>query len=423
MTGFLSFITDFYEALPDHLNLTRIETTHTMAIQRLEVEADELWSVVGDKGNKCWVWLAMEVTTPVKSSPFMSVIAAETVPKPGGINYPDDSNNTPSSLPICTRAMSVSFRPINRRLSPRLLEKPILSSDLIVLCAIESHVWLERHYRFLKSLKSTSASSNISSVTIISQERQHYLFSTTGMGNRKSKCPASRLSRRHFTTSPLAKLTRPHLNHTISRPRQYNLLDVSANRPVTWVTSSPGSGKTTLVSDYLEIKKIGGIWYPVEFGDSDVASFFYYLTLAVPLKSPKPNRCLPLLTPEYLPDLEGFTRRFFREFYTHVGSDNIIVLDNYQNAEIESALHKVVVWALSEIPPGIRLIIISRTVPPAEYAHCIANSLINLIGWKEMRLTLDETKSLVTDRLPTSPELISELHEVSAGWAAGWVSC
>jgi hypothetical protein len=37
----------------------------------------------------------------------------------------------------------------------------------------------ERHYRFLKSLKSLSAPSNISSVTIISQERQHYLFSST----------------------------------------------------------------------------------------------------------------------------------------------------------------------------------------------------------------------------------------------------
>lgn len=63
LTWLLSFITTLYEELPDHLNLTRIETTNTIAIQRLEVEGDELWSFVGDKGNKYWVWLAMDLST------------------------------------------------------------------------------------------------------------------------------------------------------------------------------------------------------------------------------------------------------------------------------------------------------------------------------------------------------------------------
>ena len=63
LTWLLSFITTLYEDLPDHLNLTPIETTDTILIQRLEVEGDELWNFVGDKGNKYWVWLAMELTT------------------------------------------------------------------------------------------------------------------------------------------------------------------------------------------------------------------------------------------------------------------------------------------------------------------------------------------------------------------------
>jgi insertion element IS1 protein InsB len=63
LTWLLSFVTTRYEEIPDHLNLTQIETTNTMAIQRLEVEGDELRSFVGDKRNKYWVWLAMEVTT------------------------------------------------------------------------------------------------------------------------------------------------------------------------------------------------------------------------------------------------------------------------------------------------------------------------------------------------------------------------
>jgi IS1 family transposase/transposase-like protein len=63
LTWLLSFITTLYEELPDHLNLTRIEITHTVSIQRLEVEGDELWSFVGDKGNKYWIWLAMDLSS------------------------------------------------------------------------------------------------------------------------------------------------------------------------------------------------------------------------------------------------------------------------------------------------------------------------------------------------------------------------
>ena len=58
-------------------------------------------------------------------------------------------------------------------------EKQIISNGLIVPCAKGSHVWLGKHYRSQKSSKTISAPSNISSVTTISQEPQHYQFSTT----------------------------------------------------------------------------------------------------------------------------------------------------------------------------------------------------------------------------------------------------
>jgi insertion element IS1 protein InsB len=34
-----------------------------VVIRRLEVEADELWSFVGKKANKPWLWIAMEAKT------------------------------------------------------------------------------------------------------------------------------------------------------------------------------------------------------------------------------------------------------------------------------------------------------------------------------------------------------------------------
>jgi ATP/maltotriose-dependent transcriptional regulator MalT len=81
------------------------------------------------------------------------------------------------------------------------------------------------------------------------------------------------------------------------RPRLVRRLDLARKKPVTWVWAPPGAGKTTLVASYLAARRTRGLWYKVDEGDADVATFFYYLGLAAPRRRrPLP---LPLLTPEY----------------------------------------------------------------------------------------------------------------------------
>ncbi len=52
----------FREA-PDHLNVAPPVHTPAVIVQRLEAEMDELWSFVGAKANRHWVWIAMDATT------------------------------------------------------------------------------------------------------------------------------------------------------------------------------------------------------------------------------------------------------------------------------------------------------------------------------------------------------------------------
>lgn len=58
----LSFIAELYEDLPDGLNV-RLPSSVTGQVKllRLRTEADEMWSFVGRKSNKQWVWIAIDV--------------------------------------------------------------------------------------------------------------------------------------------------------------------------------------------------------------------------------------------------------------------------------------------------------------------------------------------------------------------------
>jgi hypothetical protein len=44
---------------PEHLSAKPPSGTPAVSLQRLEAELDELWSFVGKKANRQWVWIAM----------------------------------------------------------------------------------------------------------------------------------------------------------------------------------------------------------------------------------------------------------------------------------------------------------------------------------------------------------------------------
>ncbi len=52
----------FSVSLPDDLNFKAVAgSSKVVALYSLEVEADEMWRVVGSKANKQWVWIALDV--------------------------------------------------------------------------------------------------------------------------------------------------------------------------------------------------------------------------------------------------------------------------------------------------------------------------------------------------------------------------
>jgi insertion element IS1 protein InsB len=63
LTWILHFMIERFAACPDHLYVQHRAGPTDVVIQRLDTEVDEMWSFVQKKGNKQWLWLAMDAVT------------------------------------------------------------------------------------------------------------------------------------------------------------------------------------------------------------------------------------------------------------------------------------------------------------------------------------------------------------------------
>jgi LuxR family maltose regulon positive regulatory protein len=247
-----------------------------------------------------------------------------------------------------------------------------------------------------------------------------------------------------------AKISRPSISGGVQRNRLFSILDARMEKPVIWVSSPAGSGKTTLVSSWLDSRNLPCIWYRCDEGDSDPATFFYYMGLAARKAFPRYRKPLPLLTPEYLAGIPTFTRRYFEKLCsrlaTGAGTSEIppgppfikggegegpplskvesagfvIILDNYQDVPDDSPFHDMMANGFEVIPDGVHVVVISRGEPPPALARPRANGRIALLYYDDIRFTFEESRELAHGRIPELENAcIKAMHEQSEGWAAG----
>jgi ATP/maltotriose-dependent transcriptional regulator MalT len=116
-----------------------------------------------------------------------------------------------------------------------------------------------------------------------------------------------------------------------------------------------------------------------------------------------------------------FTVRYFEELCLRLKRPCLIVFDNYQDLPPDSPLHDVLPDAFSQLPQGVRVVVISRNDPPPSFVRLRAERVIGVIGWDEMTLSVEESDAILRMRMGAhlDNESLRNIRDMAGGWVAG----
>lgn len=158
----------------------------------------------------------------------------------------------------------------------------------------------------------------------------------------------------------------------------------------------------------------------MDAADRDLATLFDHLGRLVGSADGGRPEALPYLATEYLADLRGFASRFFQRWFDHAPEGCTLVFDDHHEVT-GGPIDALLEGALAAIPPGMRLVVVSRTEVPLQLMRSLASGDLVRLGWDALRLDADETVAVLERLAPHLAERSGEIHKRSGGWAAGVV--
>jgi LuxR family maltose regulon positive regulatory protein len=208
----------------------------------------------------------------------------------------------------------------------------------------------------------------------------------------------------------------------LSRARLTDRLHANLTYPLTLVTANAGSGKTTLVADFLRTHKRQFVWYQLDHTDADPFVFLGYLTFGIQQRVQGFGEAvfsyLQEATGEVAQHPERAADVFLNEVLERVEQQLILVLDDYHHLGAETAVHALLDRLLAYLPDVLHVIIISREMPPLALGRLRTHSPISNIDRADLLFTDQETQQLfrkVFDLELTSAQL-AEYRERTHGW-------
>src|SRR6266571_4541493 len=207
----------------------------------------------------------------------------------------------------------------------------------------------------------------------------------------------------------------------LARPRLIERLRANLSLPVTLVTANAGSGKTTLVADFLRKQEQPYVWYQLDHTDADPAVFLGYLAYGIQQRIPNFGESVfaYLQQPqESAQQPERAAHVLLNEILEGIEQQLIIVLDDYHHLGSDTPVHAVLDRLIAYLPDVIHIVIVSREIPPLTLARLRSQDSLSLIDRADLLFTDEETQELLRKvfGLALTPQQLREYGERTHGW-------
>lgn len=189
------------------------------------------------------------------------------------------------------------------------------------------------------------------------------------------------------------------------------------------VSASAGSGKTTLVSEWIATLTGSGVrvgWLSLDEGDNDPSRFLSYLISAMQTIVPKIGEgLLTALQSPQPPPTEAILTALLNEIST-VSDNFILVLDDYYVVD-SHPVDQALAFLVEHLPPQLHLVIATREDPSLPLARLRVRGQLTELRAIDLRFTPAEAAEFLNRvmGLDLSAEDIAALENRTEGWIAG----
>jgi LuxR family maltose regulon positive regulatory protein len=228
-----------------------------------------------------------------------------------------------------------------------------------------------------------------------------------------------------WSSTPLLKTKLnmpPQRSNLILRPRLMLKLEQALQRQqhLILISAKAGSGKTSLVSEWVHRQDLPVSWISIDSGDNDPRRFCSYLIAALQQIHPNIGKSLlnQIETPQ-LPPAEMLLTGLINELASSP-LPFLLVLDDYHLIQ-NDWIHEAIEYLVKHQPPGLVVIIITRVDPPFSLTLMRSRAQITEVRGEDLRFTTTETAKYLKDKmeLDLSAAALAILDQRTEGWIVG----
>lgn len=210
----------------------------------------------------------------------------------------------------------------------------------------------------------------------------------------------------------------PLRSNLVVREHLIEKLAEGRNKSLISIIGQAGSGKTSLVSQWIMHDALRSIWYSLDETDNEADLFLRYFLTALSDEDDQ-------MAESFAPFLQYREKLNSKEILPYIiqqldalSYDLFVILDDY-HVIANDEIHEVLSRLLRYLPPKMHFIIISRSKIPFSLALLRMRNQLTEIGAPDLKLSSVESERFLTDMI--GPELTADQLENLTNYSEGWI--